>query len=186
MARIFLVQEGGEIGRRRRLIPPSQLVEAWPDTATAGLVWMGETSKMALDGVGGPMASILTIDGAHVPIYYGPRLADIGSLPSEESLQARILSGRGIAGAWITLDQFGERVVHKAESPLDPVFFLRRPGTASAHQWRLFRTRAEAVVFMQEYYGNDPEAQEWAAALPVASHEELLQRHAGPEPEPTA
>ncbi len=110
-------------------------------------------------------------------IYYGPRLLDVESLPLEESLQARVLSAHGIAVAWVTVDQFGERTTYRAESPLDPVFFLRRPGGGAAHQWRLFRTRQEAVTYMRESYGQDPEAGEWAGALPHESYDELLEHH---------
>lgn len=101
------------------------------------------------------------------------------SLPTEESLRARVLSAHGIAVAWTTLDQFGAAIEYQPESPLDPVFFLRRPGGAMAHRWRLFRTRQEAVVFMREFYGNDSEAGEWAASLPVESYETLLARYGG-------
>ena len=116
-------------------------------------------------------------------VYYGPRLTDIASLPTEASLKARILSAHGMAGAWITLDQFGERVMHRVDSPLDPIFFLRRPGSPVTHQWRLFRTRSEAVLFMREHYGNDLEANDWAAGLAVGSYEELLERHGRPQAE---
>jgi hypothetical protein len=175
MGRVFLLADGGEVARRRTRLPRGHIVEAWPDLYAPGLVWIGETSKAVLDGAS-PLEPLLSVDAADVSIYYGPRLTDLGSLPTEESLHARILSAHGMAAAWITLDQFGERAIHKAESPLDAVFFLRRPGSAPVHQWRLFRTRAEATLYMREYYGNDPEAQEWAAGLPVADYEELIAR----------
>ena len=37
---------------RRKLVPPSHLVEAWPDLYAAGEFWMGQTSKDLLDAVG--------------------------------------------------------------------------------------------------------------------------------------
>ena len=76
------------------------------------------------------------------------------------------------------------RTRDNADSPLDPIFFLRRPGGSVTHQWRLFRTRPEAEAFMREHYGHDPEAQEWAAGLAVASYEELIERHARREADP--
>src|SRR2546422_7079004 len=37
------------------------------------------------------------------------------SLPREESLRARVVSGRGIAAAWITLDRFGQVNAYRSE-----------------------------------------------------------------------
>jgi hypothetical protein len=132
----------------------------------------------ALDGAGAPLAVKLSLDGAAVPIYYGPRLQDVESLPLEESLQARALSAHGIAVAWITLDRFGERTMYEPTGPTDPIFYLRRPAGQAAHIWRLFRNRTEARVYMTEYYGRDSEGREWAEALDVEAFEELLRRHA--------
>lgn len=181
MSRIFLVADGAEIARRRQRLPKGQLVEAWPDLYLPGPAWMAEESRATLEAATGPLETALALDADALAIYYGPRLTDLESLPTEASLKARILSAHGMAGAWITLDQFGERVVHRADSPLDPIFFLRRPGSALTHQWRLFRTKPEAVAFMREHFGNDPEAAEWAAGLAVTSYDELLERHARPE-----
>ena len=186
MSWIFLVPDSGEIARRRQRLPPGQFVEAWPDLYVPGFVWISDETRAVLEGTTGALRPALSVDAAHVTIYYGPRLTDLASLPPEASLKARILSGHGIAAAWITLDQFGERAIHRADSPLDPVFFLRRPGGSATHQWRLFRTKEEAVVFMREHYGNDPEARDWAAGLAVGGYEELLERHARPEADSTA
>lgn len=178
MPRLYLVGDGGEIGRRRRLIPPGRLLEAWADLYGSGEAWLGESAKTLLDGAGGPMPVTLSVDSAAVPIYYGPRLQDVESLPMEESLQARVLSAHGIAVAWITYDQFGQRTEYEPAGPADPIFFLRRPAGTAAHIWRLFRNRREAHVYMAEYYGKDSEGREWAEALPVETFEELLARHA--------
>jgi hypothetical protein len=185
MNRIFLVPDGGDIARRRQRLPSGRFAEAWPDVHVPGFVWIGEDTRAALEAATGALKPTLSIDGAHVAIYYGPRLTDVASLPSEASLKARILSGHGIAAAWITLNRFGERVIHRAESALDPVFFLRRPGGSATHQWRLFRTKPEATVFMREHYGDDPEAMDWAEGLAAASYEVLLDRHARTEADPT-
>jgi hypothetical protein len=184
MSRVFLVADGLEIARRRERLGGGQIVEAWPDLYLPGPVWMAEESRTTLEAATGAVAVAFAVDADAVAIYYGPRLSDLSSLPTEASLRARILSGHGMAGAWITLDQFGERVVHRADTPLDPVFFLRRPGSAVTHQWRLFRTKAEAILFMREHYGTDPEANEWAAGLAVAGYDELVQRHGRSEADP--
>lgn len=180
MARVHLVADAAEIARRRRLVPPGHFVEAWPDLYRAGEFWLGETSKVALDGDGAPLGVKLSLDGSAVAIYYGPRLQDVESLPLEESLRARVLSARGIAAAWITFDQFGERTVYEPTGPTDPIFYLRRPAGHAAHIWRLFRSGREARAYMAEFYGKDSEGREWADALGAETFEELLSRHAIP------
>jgi hypothetical protein len=177
MSRVFLVGDPAEIARRRRQVPPGHIVEAWPDLHAPGECWVGETSKAVLDAAGDPLPMRLVVDAARVPLYYGPRLRDLESLPTEESLRARVLSAHGIAAAWITLDAAGERVTYEPASPEDPVFFLRRPGGSSAHLWRLFRRRAEAETYMKEYYGRDDEASAWARALPWAGWDDFIERH---------
>ena len=175
LVRIYLVSDGPEIARRRKLVV-GRLVEAWPDLYHAGDFWLGETSKALIDGNGPPLAAKLSLAGSAVPIYYGPRLADVESLPLEESLRARVLSAHGIAAAWITIDRFGARTVYEPRGPTDPTFYLRRPAGSAAHIWRLFRSRREAHVYMAEYFGNDSEAREWADALPADTFEDLLGR----------
>jgi hypothetical protein len=182
MSRLYLVADNAEIARRRPSLPAGAVVEAWPDLYTPGHVWMGTESKLLLDAAGEPLPAVLSLDGDRVPVFYGPRLADLESLPTEESLRARVLSAHGVAVAWITLDQFGERTEAPAQSPLDPTFFLRRRGGGAAHVWRLFRTRAEAGAFMRERYGNDREAQAWAEALGIEDFAGLIARYATREP----
>jgi hypothetical protein len=205
MARLYLLADKAEIDRRRARVGPGVLVEVWQDLHTpdiawlgdeaarrvaygakregppTGFFWVGEESRRALDAAGeGPIASLLAVDDAGVPVYYGPRLADVESLPSEESLRARVLSAHGIAVAWITYDQSGARTEYEPASPADPVFLLRRAGSRVAHRWRLFRTKQEAVVYMAEYYGKDPEARHWSEALPAGGFEELVTRFGSP------
>jgi hypothetical protein len=177
MTRLFLVTDAAEIARRRRQAPPGRLVEAWPDLHARGQWWVGEGSKAVLDAAGGVLPARLAADGTRVPVYYGPRLRDVESLPSEESLRGRILSAHGIAAAWITLDATGERNTYEPASPEDPVFFLRRPGGGSAHVWRLFQRRVEAETYMREYYGRDEEAVAWARTLPAADWDDFVARY---------
>lgn len=181
MPKHYLVSDGAEIARRRKRVAPGQLVEAWPDLYAAGEFWVDAHAKALLDGAGPPLASKLAVDSAAVPIYYGPRLRDVDSLPLEPSLQARVLSAHGIAVAWITYDQLGERTVYEPRGPTDPIFYLRRPAARAVHVWRLFRRRDEAEAYMGEYLGQDQQARAWAAGLPAADFEDLLARHATQE-----
>ena len=177
MGKLYLMADGAEIARRRKLVVPGVLVEAWGDLYDAGHFWMGEETKGYLDSVGPPLQPRLVLDPEAVSVYYGPRLSDVESLPSEESLKSRVLSAHGISVAWITFDQFGERTKYEPASPADPIFYLRRPGGQAVHIWRLFRAKDETVVYMGEYYGKDSEARDWAQSLPVARFEELLARY---------
>jgi hypothetical protein len=179
--RLFLIASGEEIARRRPKLPTGVVVEAWPDAKGVGF-WVGAESKAALDAASNaPIGAELSLPASSVPIYYGPRLCDLESLPREESLQTRVLSVHAIAVAWITLDRLGERNSYEPQSPADPTFHLRRPGTAIGHLWRLFRTKPEAVVYLHEMYGDDSEAAEWAQALPFDDFDALLRRHVRPE-----
>lgn len=178
MPRLYLLADAAEIARRRKLATGGRVLETWPDLYAAGEFWAGESTKEALDAVGTPLPARLSLDIAAVPIYYGPRLCDVESLPAEESLVARVLSAHGVAVAWITIDQFGERNHCEPRGPADPAFYLRRPGGAAAHVWRLFRSRGEARAYMAEYYGRDAEGRDWADGLDVQTFEELLARRA--------
>ena len=177
MGRLYLVGDGSEIARRRSLVGAGRLVEAWPDLHVKGEFWIGERGKALLDATGDPLRVKLELEAAAVPVYYGPRLCDVDSLPAEESLQTRALSARGIAAVWITMDRFGERTQYEPTSPVDPVFYLRRPGGSAAHIWRLFRSGAEARVYMAEYFGDDPEGQQWAHGLAAGTWEEMIKRY---------
>jgi hypothetical protein len=181
MGRLFFVLDGQEMARRRARVPKGSVVEAWPDMAVGdGTFWVGEESKALLDAAGAqPMAAEVALPAEAVPIYYGPLLCDLESLPREESLQARVLSAHGVAAAWITLDRFGQRVTHQPATPSDPVFHLRRPGGGAGHVWRLFRTRSEAVAWMSGAYGADSEGADWASGLPADDFAALLKRHTG-------
>jgi hypothetical protein len=131
-----------------------------------------------IEGAAPPLAVELSVDAERVPIYYGPRLEDVDSLPLEDSLLSRVLSAHGIAVAWITIDALGQRTQYEPQSPRDAIFYLRRPAGSSAHVWRLFRTRLEAQTYMAEFHGRDAEAAAWARAIPAASFEELIERYA--------
>lgn len=177
MGRLYLLTDGAEVTRRRKLVAQGVLVEVWGDLYDAGHFWMGEETKGYLDGAGPPLVAEFALDAEGVSVYYGPRLCDVESLPSEGSLKSRVLSAHAIGVAWITVDQFGERTKYEPASPADPIFYLRRPGGQAAHVWRLFKAKDEAIVYMGEYYGKDSEARDWAQALPVGGFQELVARY---------
>lgn len=200
MARLFLVTDRSEIDRRRRLLDPGEVVEVWealhaPDVAwlgdpelrriayqragaapTPGLFWLGESAKAALDRVGPPLPHLLAIPGEIIPVYYGPWLRDTESLPEEESLKARVLSGRGIGVAWATYDHAGARLEYQPADPLDPVFYLRRARAKAVHAWRLFRSRQEAVQYATEMLKGDEDAARWAETVPAQDFDDLVRR----------
>lgn len=200
MAHLYLVTDRPELDRRRRLASPSEVVEIWealyaPDVAwlgepelrriayqredatrTPGLFWIGEAAKAALERAAPPLSHLLAVPEASVPVYYGPWLRDTESLPSEETLKARVLSARGIAVAWATYDATGARTDHQPADPLDPVFFLRRPRGRTLHAWRLFHSRAEAVHHASEALEGDEDAARWAQAIPATDFDDLVRR----------
>ena len=179
MGRLYFMADGDEMVRRRARVPKGSVVEAWADGRGGGAFWVGEDSRRLLDEAGDrPMAVRLSLPADAVPVFYGPRLCDVESLPREESLRARVLSMHGIAAAWITLDRFGERVTYEPKSPADPIFHLRRPGGGAGHIWRRFETKRDAIDFMREAYGAESEAYEWAEDLPVDDFDALLKRYA--------
>jgi hypothetical protein len=184
MALIHLIDVTPEIAKRRSALPAGTLLEAWPDLAQPGVVWVDDESKQLLDSVGVPLRPRLSIDGDWIRIYYGPRLQDVGSLPREGSLRARVLSAHGLAVAWATIDERGERVDHEAVGANDPIFYLRRPRGDAAHMWRLFRTKRDAVAFVEARLAGDPEARQWALDLPVDDFQSLIDRAATGEGAP--
>src|SRR4029450_8217349 len=113
MGRGPLPSAATDVARRRKLAPPGRLLEAWPDLYTAGHAWVGEEARLLLDTAGGALSVALSLDAGAVPIYYGPRLQDVESLPLEDSLRARVLSAHGLAAAWVTHAQVGARTVYE-------------------------------------------------------------------------
>jgi hypothetical protein len=174
MGRIHRIAGSAEIARRRRLVPAGRLVEAWQDLRIPDRFWVGDEAKALLDATGAPLPAELSLDDDRVQILYGARLDHIESLPTETSLRARVVSAGGMAVAWITVNAFGERTEYEPRSPSDPIFFLRRPRGDTAHIWRLFQSRHEAIAYMREHFGRDPEAIEWAERLRVRDYDELI------------
>jgi hypothetical protein len=175
---LYLVAGRAEIARRRARAGP-RLVEAWPDLEQGpDLAWIGADDKAALDAAGPPLPVVLAVTEDAVPVYYGPALRDLDSLPDGQSLRGRVLSARGVAVAWITYGPAGERSRAEPAGPADPTFHLRRPGRSPAHLWRLFRRREDALAWAREERPGDPEAGAWAAAIPARDFEDLLARFA--------
>jgi len=180
MSRLYFMTDTPEMLRRRARVPKGSVVEAWPDMGVGGTFWVGEDSKALLDAAGeAPMTVKLALPAEAVPIFYGPQLCDLESLPREESLRARVLSARGVAVAWVTLNPMGERTTHEPKTLDEPTFHLRRPGGGSGHLWRLFHSKVDAIGFMEQTYGKDSEGAEWARGLPYGELDALLTRHAG-------
>lgn len=179
MSRLYFMTDVGEMVRRRARAPKGSVVEAWPDMSVGGgTFWVGEESRALLDAAGAaPMPTTLSVPAEVVPVFYGPQLCDLESLPREESLRARVLSAHGVAVAWVTLNPVGERASHEPRSLDEPTFHLRRPGGGAGHLWRLFRTKAEAVAWMEHTYGAVSEGADWARALPADDFDALIKRH---------
>lgn len=177
MGKLYLLADAAGIVERRQALPPTTYMELWQDLYHPGTVWVGEMGKRLLEDLGGDLKVIMVLNEVAIPVYYGPGLRDVGSLPMEESVRLRVAAGHGIAVAWITYGGQGQRRRHDPSSPLDPIFYLRRPSTNEAHLWCLFRAKGEALTFMAEHFAEDLEAQEWAADLSVEDFDGLVQRY---------
>ncbi len=176
MARLYLMGQGADLGERRKALPPKSYVEVWQDLFLPGAFWISEETKALLEVGREPLNPLWSLTSEHVSIYYGPRLRDVDSLPSEDSVRLRVLSAHGIACIWATYDRDGRRWRYDPADPHDPVFYLRLPGSQEAHLWHLFRTRSEAQVFVADELADDPEAQEWALRIEAEDYEDLLRR----------
>jgi len=59
---------GAEIARRRRLVPPGHLVEAWQDLRIPDRFWLDDEAKALLDATGAPLPVELSLDAPIVMI----------------------------------------------------------------------------------------------------------------------
>jgi len=176
MGRLYLIGEGANFADRRKRLARGSYVETWPDLFLPGASWISEETRALLEEGQEPLAPLWSLGGEHVPIYYGPRLRDLESLPREDSVRLRVLSAHGIACAWVTYDREGKRWRYDPSGPHDPVFYLRRPGSHEAHLWHLFRTRSEVEAFATQALADDPDAREWARRIQAEDYEDLLRR----------
>ena len=87
-----------------------------------------------------------------------------------------MLSGRGLAVAWVTRDRTSARLEYQPDDALNPVSYLRRARAKVVHAWRLFRTRTEAVRHAIETLQGDDEAEHWANAIPSEDFDDLVRR----------
>lgn len=175
MTRIFRIDDGRALRERQRALPQGTVVDAWPDVFEPRTFWIGETTKRMLEEAGAPLPASAAVEGSCIAIFFPDEPRDQGSLPPEESLRVRVLSGHGVAVAWFgTTVGMGKRPLPEPVSPEDAFFFLMRMGSRINHAWRLFRTRDEAIEFMRRHFPDDMEARAWAETLPLASYSALL------------
>ena len=176
MGQLYLVGHAADLSERRKALPPRSYVEIWQDLFLPGAYWISEETKTLLEAGREPLTLLWSLSGEHLPIYYGPRLRDLESIPGEDSVRLRVLSAHGIACAWVTYDREGRRWRYDPTGPHDPIFYLRHPGSNEAHLWQLFRTRSEVERFAAEALSEDPDAEAWARQVEVEDYEELLRR----------
>jgi hypothetical protein len=178
MSRIYRIDDGRAVRERQRALPRGTVVEAWLDVFEPGRFWVSDATKRLLDGTGPPLTSSASVEGSRIAIFLPDEPRDAGSLPSEDSLRARVVAGHGIAVTWYgTTAQAGGRPLPEPTSPEDAFFYLMKMGGRANHAWRLFRTRDEAVEFMARNFPDDARAR--AEALPVVSYSDFLSRETG-------
>ncbi|HSB78996.1 MAG TPA: hypothetical protein VLM91_09420 [Candidatus Methylomirabilis sp.] len=175
MTRIFRIEDGRAVRERQRALPRGTVVDAWPDVFDPRAIWIGETTKRMLEEKGAPLPASAVVEGSRIGVFFPDEPRDQASLPPEESLRMRVLSGHGMAVAWFgTTEGKGKRPLPEPVSPEDAFFFLMRMGSRINHAWRLFRAQDEAIEFMRRHFPDNAEARTWADALPAASFKELL------------
>ena len=116
-----------------------------------------------------------------VPVYYGPRLCDVESLPAEESLRSRVLSAHGIAVAWITLDARRAHACTSRQSPRTrssscggPAATPRTSGASSGRSGRRASTWPSTTAAT-------PRARRGPRAFPRRRWDELIARARQPQ-----
>ncbi len=177
MTRIFRIDDGRAVRERQRALPQGTVVDAWPDVFDPRTFWIGETTKRMLEEAGAPLPASAVVEGSRISVFFPEEPRDGASLPPEESLRVRVLSGHGIVATWFGATAgLGRRPLPEPVSPEDAFFFLMRMGSPINHAWRLFRTREEAIEFMPRHFPDDVKARTWAETLPVTSYSELLRR----------
>jgi hypothetical protein len=175
MTRIYRIDDGRRVRERQRALPQGSVVDAWPDVFEPRTFWIGGTTKRMLEEAGPPFPASAVVDGSRIAVFFPEEPRDEASLPPEESLRVRVLSGHGIAVTWFGMTAgAGKRPLPEPVSPEDAFFFLMRMGGHINHAWRLFRTRDEATEFMLRHFPDDKKARAWSETLPVASYSELL------------
>ena len=113
-----------------------------------------------LDLVGDKWSLLVIRDMLHGKRTFGELLE------SPEKIPTNILADR--------LKRLGLQV--PPASPLDPSFYLRRPGGKIVHLFRALATRVEAVTVLAARASADPEAVNWAEKLPAEDFVDLVQR----------
>ena len=177
MSRIYRIDDGRAVRERQHALPKGTVVEAWADVFERGTFWVSDAGKRLLDGTGPSLVSSAVVESQLIAIFYPQEPRDEASLPSEDSLRARVVAAHGIAVMWYGMTtQMSGRPLPEPTSPEDPFFYLMRMGGRTNHAWRLFRTRDEAAEFMARHFPASAEATAWAHALPAVRHSDLLAR----------
>ncbi len=175
MSRVFRIDDRLAVRKRQSELPAGIVVQVWPDVFDPRASWISEETRRLLERENAPLPVGAIAEAASVSLFLPGEVRDDSTLPSSDSLAVRVLAGHGIAATWYsTPARPGGRPAVEPASPEDPFFTMMRMGSQVNHMWRLFRTRDDAVRFMQKHFATDRAAQEWAARLGVASFQELL------------
>lgn len=176
MGRIYQVVDPTRLRARREAVEGGGALEVWPDVFERDACWLVEAAWSRLapsDPAAAPPVRRL-VDGDRVPILFPAGVVGAESLPDPDAVRARVLSRHGIAAFWVPPGEAGPQVLDTAVGPQDLFFFLRRPGSARAHLWRLFRSRYDARGFLGRRYPSDARLEGWMAVLPYEDFDALV------------
>jgi len=166
----------GELWRQLRERLKGRYVEIWSDVFEEGIFWVGDEARAALEEVKIPFEIVRQIPAARVKVYHASHLnTDPESLPSEDSVRARVLAGHGIAAVLVFVGDGKAMPPEEPTHPRDALFFLSRPGAKHYYLWRLFRSKEDAERHVAQKLKEDEGAHAWLASLPVLSYGELAE-----------
>lgn len=167
----------GELRHTLRRVLEGRYVEIWSDVFDPGIFWVAEEARQALEEVGIAFAVLAEIPSDRIRVYHARHLhPDPESLPTEESIRARVLAGHGI-GAVLVFIGDGTQVPPEEPAGLtDALFYLSKPGAGYYYLWRLFRSKEEAEQYVARMLRDDEDAKRWTASIPVTAYGDLLQR----------
>ena len=165
-----------ELRHALRRVLKERYVEIWSDVFDPGVFWVADDARQALEEVGIAFTTLAYVQSNRIPVYYPLHLhPDTESLPSEDSVRARVLAGHGIGAVLFFIGDGKQMPPEEPVGLKDPLFYLSKPGAGYYYLWKLFRSKEEAEQYGAERLKDEAEAQRWAVSIPVMAYDELLQ-----------
>ncbi len=129
-------------------------------------------SRDAMDRSDVPYNALAEEDGNQIGLYHSAQSREeLGDF--DDALKALTVAYRCIGAVCVGTN--GESSLDLSDGVEYYSYFIAPAGHTFI--WRIFENRQSAIDYMAERYADDPEAQEWAQALPLESAAELADYH---------